>query len=160
MKSGDILGIFLPRDGDSRLRLRSESSGSPTQYYLPTVSATSSPHDEIDVQDNSVQMAAYHPLVTVEFGMCVVIAVPMTIMIRNTVLSVKTPTVPTSSNTLVCTHLNDVLQYFVVESTINADIYRLIVPKHQDFPVQLAFVVSHTLHSPAFKEMDCIYGHH
>ena len=68
VKSGDILGIFLPRDSVSRLRLRSESSGSPTQYYLPTVGATSSPHDEIDIQDNSVQMAAYHPLVTVEFG--------------------------------------------------------------------------------------------
>ena len=68
VKSGDILGIFLPQDGDSRLRLRSESSGSPTQYYLPTVGATSSPHDEIDIQDNSVQIAAYHPLVTVEFG--------------------------------------------------------------------------------------------
>ena len=68
VKSGDILGIFLPRDRDSRLRLRSESSGSPTQYYLTTIGATSSPRDEIDIQDNSVQMAAYHPLVTVDFG--------------------------------------------------------------------------------------------
>ena len=72
VKSGDILGIFLPRDRDSRLRLRSESSSSPTQYFL-TTGATSSSHDEIDIQDNSVQIEAYHPLVTVEFGMCVVI---------------------------------------------------------------------------------------
>ena len=68
VKSGDILGIFLPGEGDSRLRLRSESSGGPTQYFLTTTGATSSSHDEIDIVDENVVTASYHPLVTVEFG--------------------------------------------------------------------------------------------
>ena len=69
VKSGDILGIFLPFFTSSRLRLTSELADSPAQYYLLTdVSVSSSPYDEIDLEQGSVMTGAYHPLVSVEFG--------------------------------------------------------------------------------------------
>ena len=69
VKSGDILGIFLPTFRSSRLRLLSESADSPAQHYIFTgVSASSSPYDEIDLEQDSVTRGAYHPLVYVEFG--------------------------------------------------------------------------------------------
>ena len=69
VKSGDILGIFLPFFTSSKLRLTSEIADSPAQYYLFTdVTASSSPYDEIDLEGGSVTRGAYHPLVSVEFG--------------------------------------------------------------------------------------------
>ena len=69
VKSGDILGIFLPRFSSSKLRLLSELADSPAQHYLLTdVSASSSPYDEIDLEQDSVTRGAYGPLVSVEFG--------------------------------------------------------------------------------------------
>ena len=74
VQSGDILGIFVPRDGISRLRLRSENANSnnPTQYYYyfsdPSLSA--SPIDVIDIRNNEPPLAriSYYPLVSVEIG--------------------------------------------------------------------------------------------
>ena len=69
VKSGDILGIFVPFSTSSRLRLISETAGSPAQHYIFTdVSASSSPYDEIDLEQDSVTRGTYHPLVSVEFG--------------------------------------------------------------------------------------------
>ena len=70
VESGDVLGIFLPRDSVSRLRLSSENdnSNNPKVYYL---SATSSPYEELDRQNNepSLSTASYYPLVSLEIGM-------------------------------------------------------------------------------------------
>ena len=74
VESGDVLGIFLPRDSVSRLRLSSENdnSNNPKVYYRSTdSSATSSPYEELDRQNNepSLSTASYYPLVSVEIGM-------------------------------------------------------------------------------------------
>ena len=67
-QAGDILGVFLPRDSDARLCLRSENTNSPTNYYLATVDSES-PFDTIDIQSTqSLRSEAYHPLVSVEIG--------------------------------------------------------------------------------------------
>ena len=50
VKSGDILGIFIPAAALSRLALLSENTDSPTNYYLPTGESSDSPHDIIDIQ--------------------------------------------------------------------------------------------------------------
>ncbi|CAI8055763.1 hypothetical protein GBAR_LOCUS30408 [Geodia barretti] len=68
VKSGDILGIFLPRHVSSRLRLLSENTNSPTQYYQFTDDfATVSPHNMFDIGNQFVITSSYHPLVSVEF---------------------------------------------------------------------------------------------
>ena len=69
-QAGDILGVFLPRNRDTRLRLLSETKDSPTNYYLNTAnSASESPFDTIDIQSTqSLRSQAYHPLVSVEIG--------------------------------------------------------------------------------------------
>ena len=69
-QAGDILGVFLPRNGNARLRLLSETTNSPTNYYLNTGnSASESPFDTIDIQrSQSLSSQAYHPLVSVEIG--------------------------------------------------------------------------------------------
>ena len=69
-QAGDILGMFLPRDKDARLRLVSENTNSPTNYYLTTANTDSeSPFDSIDIQSTqSLMSQAYHPLVSVEIG--------------------------------------------------------------------------------------------
>ena len=69
-QAGDILGVFLPRDRDARLRLWSENTDSPTNYYLATVNSDSeSPFDTIDIQSTQLLISqAYHPLVSVEIG--------------------------------------------------------------------------------------------
>ena len=69
-QAGDILGVFLPRDRDTRLRLLSETTNSPTNYYLNTANfASESPFDTIDIQSTqSLRSGAYHPLVSVEIG--------------------------------------------------------------------------------------------
>ncbi|CAI8024640.1 hypothetical protein GBAR_LOCUS14308, partial [Geodia barretti] len=68
VKSGDILGIFLPQRTSSRLRLLSENTTSPTQYYRFTdESATVSPHNVFDIGNQFMGTSSYHPLVSVEF---------------------------------------------------------------------------------------------
>ena len=68
VKSGDILGIFLPPHSSSRIRLRSELADSPAQFYFSLQSVSSSPFDEIDLEQDSVVSGPYHPLVSVAFG--------------------------------------------------------------------------------------------
>ena len=65
-KSGDVLGIFVPRAGSSILRLRSEADNGPLNYY-ETTDATASvlPYNEIQPSDLSSSMI-YHPLVSLE----------------------------------------------------------------------------------------------
>ena len=60
VKSGDILGIFIPTAALSRLSLLSENTDNPTNYYLPTGISSESPHDIIDIQ--SVIEAEYWPM--------------------------------------------------------------------------------------------------
>ena len=69
-RAGDILGVFIPRTFLSRLRLLSEDTNSPTNYYLTTDGSVSeSPHDMIDIQNTPmVMLGTYHPLVSVEIG--------------------------------------------------------------------------------------------
>ena len=70
-QAGDILGVFIPRNKDSKLRLRRESGSGPTNYYIRTAdSDTVSPYDSIDLQQDTPQVSSseYHPLVTVEIG--------------------------------------------------------------------------------------------
>ena len=69
-QAGDILGVFLPRDRDARLRLLSETTNNPTNYYLATANPDSeSSFDTIDIQSTqSLISQAYHPLVSVEIG--------------------------------------------------------------------------------------------
>ncbi|CAI8024215.1 hypothetical protein GBAR_LOCUS14080, partial [Geodia barretti] len=68
VKSGDILGIFIPRHAFSRLRILSENTTSPTQYYQFTDAfAAVSPHNVFDIGNQFVRTSSYHPLVSVEF---------------------------------------------------------------------------------------------
>ena len=69
-QAGDILGVFLPRDRDARLHLLSETTDSPTNYYLETANFSSeSPFDTINIQSTqSLISQAYHPLVSVKIG--------------------------------------------------------------------------------------------
>ena len=65
-KSGDVLGIFVPRAGNSRLRLRSEVNNDPLNYYATTErTASVSPYNEIQPSGFSSSMI-YHPLVSLE----------------------------------------------------------------------------------------------
>ena len=65
-RSGDILGVFIPTDDRSRIRLRAESERGPVNYYIPTDdTVTISPFSSIDIQQNA---AVYRPLVSVEIG--------------------------------------------------------------------------------------------
>ncbi|CAI8055764.1 hypothetical protein GBAR_LOCUS30409 [Geodia barretti] len=69
VKSGDILGIFIPRHASSRLRLLSENTTSPTQYFMTTdESAAVSPYNVFEIGNQFVgTSSSYHPLVSVEF---------------------------------------------------------------------------------------------
>ena len=69
-QAGDILGVFIPRTSLSRLRLLSENTNSPTNYYLATGGSVSeSPDGMIDIQNTPMVMSGtYHPLVSVEIG--------------------------------------------------------------------------------------------
>ena len=69
IKSGDILGIFIPAANSSRLTLLSENTDSPTNYYLPTGTSSVSPHDTFDISFiPPVVEGEYWPMVTVEIG--------------------------------------------------------------------------------------------
>ena len=68
-QAGDILGVFIPRDDRSKIRLRAESGRGPINYYIPTNGTiTTSPFSSIDIQQDVVSSAVYHPLVSVEIG--------------------------------------------------------------------------------------------
>ena len=70
VQSGDILGIFLPNN--SRLNLLSETTNTPTNYYLPTEDSEESFLDIIDLGGNLGQLMreSYHPLVSPVIGKC------------------------------------------------------------------------------------------
>ena len=66
-QAGDILGIFVPRSGSTRLRLRFELSRGPLNYYTvisPSTASTSS-HTEFQLSDLATSQV-YRPLVSVE----------------------------------------------------------------------------------------------
>ena len=65
-QAGDILGIFVPRSGSTRLRLRFELSHGPLNYYTvisPSTASTS--HTEFQLSDFTTS-EVYRPLVSVE----------------------------------------------------------------------------------------------
>ena len=66
-QAGDILGIFVPRSGSTRLRLRDELSHGPLNYYtvISPSTANTSPHTEFQLSDFATSQV-YHPLVSVE----------------------------------------------------------------------------------------------
>ena len=106
IKSGDILGIFLPRRRSARLLLQSESTNSPTNYYISTDSSTSeSPYDVIDIESGSqVRESSYHPMVTVEIGKrvsCVCTRILLNVLPS---LTVRDTTSTKSSTTRVSEH--------------------------------------------------------
>ena len=68
VKSGDILGIFIPPHSSSRLSLVSERTTTPTQYVVPTDDFIISPYNVINIENNMVRTRSYHPLVSVEFS--------------------------------------------------------------------------------------------
>ena len=70
IQSGDILGIFIPNN--SRLRILSETTNTPTNYYLPTEDSEESSLEFVDVGGNlgSLMRESYHPLVSPVFGEC------------------------------------------------------------------------------------------
>ena len=57
-KAGDILGVFIPEDQESRIRLRSENGPNPVNYYIPTGSAMDNNIDIFNMQQ--VSSAPYH----------------------------------------------------------------------------------------------------
>ena len=68
-QAGDILGVFIPRDSRSKIRLRAESGRGPTNYFIPTHnSVTMSPFTNINIHQDTTSSAVYHPLVSVEIG--------------------------------------------------------------------------------------------
>ena len=66
--TGDILGIFLPRE--SRLSIFSENASSPTNYFLPVGDSEESTANITDLQidSNGILVEAYHPLVSAVIG--------------------------------------------------------------------------------------------
>ena len=65
--AGDILGVFIPRRLNTKLRLKAEDDRGPLNYYIPTEDTVSiSPYDTIDLLNISTQV--YHRLVTVEIS--------------------------------------------------------------------------------------------
>ena len=69
-QAGDILGVFLPQLTTASLGLLSETTDSPTNYYLMSAEDTDdSTYDIIDLQNTeSLFSQDYHPLVSVEIG--------------------------------------------------------------------------------------------
>ena len=66
VKSGDILGLFLPQSQDSRFVLMAEETDSPTNYYI----STGSSWDVINIENsmNSLLLQNYRPLISMEIG--------------------------------------------------------------------------------------------
>ena len=71
IESGDIGGLFLPQSQDSRVVLMSETTNTPTNYYISTGPFRRSPLDEINVQNivDSLLLQSYGLLVSVQIGM-------------------------------------------------------------------------------------------
>ena len=71
-QAGDILGVFIPPFGQSKLRVRSESRNDSTNYFISTGEYDMSPYETIDLQNTTPQVnsVVYHPLVTVEISEC------------------------------------------------------------------------------------------
>ena len=71
IKSGDILGLFLPQSQDLRFVFMSETTDSPTNYYISTGPFRRSTLDEINVQNSvdSLLLQSYRLLVSVQIGM-------------------------------------------------------------------------------------------
>ena len=69
-QSGDVLGIFIPKNSESELRTLSEEVNSPINYYLQTSDSDSvSSYNIVDIQNNpTIMTQGYHPMVTVEIG--------------------------------------------------------------------------------------------
>lgn len=63
---GDVVGMFIPKDSQSRLRLRAEDDGSTLNYYVMVKTADSeSPVEEIDLDETEdLQTEQYLPLVS------------------------------------------------------------------------------------------------
>ena len=70
VQSGDIFGIFAPNN--ARLRLLSETTNSPTNYYLPTEDLNESSLEIFDLGGNlgSLMSESYHPLISPVIGEC------------------------------------------------------------------------------------------
>ena len=74
VQAGDILGVFIPDNGNSRIILLSEGGSSPpAQYYhyLSDSTLSSSNIDMIDFENNIpplTRVTSYHPMVSVEFS--------------------------------------------------------------------------------------------
>ena len=72
-QAGDILGVFLPSYGASKLHLimRAEGGHGHTNYYIQAAFDDEvSPYDSINLQQDTPQVSSsvYHPLVTVEIS--------------------------------------------------------------------------------------------
>ena len=70
-QAGDILGVFIPNSGSTKLRLIAEHGHGRANHIIHTnESDTVSPYDSIDLQQVTPQVSSsvYHPLVTVEIG--------------------------------------------------------------------------------------------
>ena len=85
-QAGDILGVFIPKDGDSRIKLIAESGSSPTNYYITqTQGVMVSSYSSINILNTPlVTSANYRPLVTVEIGKK---RAPTMVIVINTVYS-------------------------------------------------------------------------
>ena len=71
-QAGDILGVFIPPVGQSKMKLRSESRSDPTNYIISTGQRDMSPYETINLQNTTPQVdsSVYHPMVTVEISEC------------------------------------------------------------------------------------------
>ena len=68
VKSGDILGIYIPDSSSSRLQLLSDTTNTAIQYYIPIDPSSPSTYDVIDIWGNNVTTSAYQPFISAEFG--------------------------------------------------------------------------------------------
>ena len=66
-RPGDVVGMFLPRDSLSKLRVRSEDISGHFNYYLPVENSDKvSPFEEMDLEDTEdLKSEEYLPLVSV-----------------------------------------------------------------------------------------------
>ena len=70
-QAGDILGVFVPRNEQSKFKLKSEGGRGPTNYFIETSDdVTLSPYDTIYLKQEApqIQSEVYYPLITVEIS--------------------------------------------------------------------------------------------
>ena len=72
-QAGDILGVFLPRNPESKFRLSSEGGRGPTNYFIDISHVTISPYDTIYLKQEApqIQSEVYYPLISVEISECI-----------------------------------------------------------------------------------------